>query len=214
MELKMNAGLNPRKPVSQPVPSAPAQAQEPVDSPKTAQERRQQAREDRVELSRQAVEFLQGRKEEEEAPADEPMTPAEKRQQAKEDKLKAARQMISVMQQQSVQMKEQSEQQAEALKKAMDKMKRCAKIARNIGKGHKVPPQDEKYLLENDPKAYMMAMALRMLEDEKRKVKSELKDEEERQETENSPAGGVEGVDSAGEAADVPEISVEGGAAE
>ena len=71
------------------------------------------------------------------------------------------------------------------MKESLDKMKRCSKIAKNIQKGHKVPPKDEKYLLENDPKLYMMAMALRMLEDpDNKKVKSELKKEEEEQQKE------------------------------
>ena len=214
MELKMNPSLRSRRPAAEARPPVPETDREQEYAPKTSAQVRQQAREDRVELSRQAVEFLQGRQEEsqpgqDEVRLEEPMTPEEKRQQAQAEKWKAVRQMVSVMQQQSVQMKEQSEQQTKALKEAMDKMKRCTKIAANIGKGHKVPPQDEKYLLENDPKAYMMAMILRMMEEEKRKVKSELEDEENQQEGENGSAAPVEGLDASGGEASAPEASVE-----
>lgn len=211
MELKINSGLRSQGTKAEPRPAAAPEAG-------SSAQAKQRAREDRVELSRQAVEFLQGQKEsgpEQEAPqTEEPLTPAEKYQQAQAEKWKAVRQMVTVMQQQSVQMKEQSEQQAKSLKEAMDKMKRCTKIATNIGKGHKVPPQDEQYLLENDPNAYMMAMILRMMEEEKRKVKSELEDEEDQQEGENGSAAPVEGLDASVEGASTPEASVEAAPAE
>lgn len=182
--------------------------------PLSAAEKRQQAREDRIELSKEALEYLQGQKgaSEPEKAASEPLSPEEKRQQAQMEKAKAVRQMLDVVRQQSAQMKEQSKKQTDALKESLDKMKRCAKIARNISKGHKVPPKDEKYLLENDPKAYMMAMALRMLEEQDNKrVKSELKDEEnQRQDTGSEYADLAEGASAASvdAAADV-DVSVE-----
>lgn len=150
----------------------PAQSQAPGDKAETAvpEEPSQRPQEDRLELSEEAKALLQGQ--------EEPASPAEKRMQAKKEKLQAAKQMLSVLQQQSIQMREQNDQQAKALQKALDQMKKCMKIAANIGKGHKVPPQDEQYLLEHDPKAYMMAMVMRMMEEEKEKVKSELKRED------------------------------------
>lgn len=152
-------------------------------------EAREQTREDKLELSEEALAILQGREppkaEEADAALTEPkeLSPAEQKIQDKLSAMKSMKQMLDSLKQQNAQMAEQSEKQADAMKESLEKMKRCSKIAKNIQKGHKVPPKDEKYLLENDPKLYMMAMALRMLEDpDNKKVKSELKDEEEQQE--------------------------------
>lgn len=156
--------------------------------------------EDQLELSEEALAALRagGKADKDgEAPADvrlkEPLSPEDQKLQDKLSAMRSMNQMLQTIRQQSAQMAEQSEKQADAMKESLEKMKRCSKIAKNIQKGHKVPPKDEKYLLENDPKLYMMAMALRMLEDpDNKKVKSELKDEEEQQENE-APAG-VEGA--------------------
>ena len=159
-----------------------------------------QAREDKLELSEEALAILQGKeppeKDEQAGDVTEPkeLSPAEQKLKDKLEEVKTIKQMLDSVKQQSAQMAEQSEKQAKAMKESLDKMKRCAKIAKNIQKGHKVPPKDEKYLLENDPKLYMMAMALRMLEDpDNKRVKSELKDEEEQQQAE-----AASGVESAG----------------
>ncbi len=177
---------------------------EPQRSEPTAKaEGRRQQREDRLELSDEALAVLQGgepQKAKEPEPQEdivEPkeLSPADQKLKDKLSAMKSMKQMISSLREQNAQMAEQSEKQAEAMKESLEKMKRCSKIAKNIQKGHKVPPKDEKYLLENDPKLYMMAMALRMLEDpDNKKVKSELKDEEEQQQNEEMPeVGGVEG---------------------
>ena len=138
----------------------------------------------------------------------EELSPEDKKLQDKLSAVRSMRQMLESVRQQSAQMAEQSEKQAKAMKESLDKMKRCSKIAKNIQKGHKVPPKDEKYLLENDPKLYMMAMALRMLEDpDNKKVKSELKKEEEEQQKE-AAAPGVEGVEGAASS----DVAVEMGA--
>ncbi|RKJ41761.1 hypothetical protein D7X94_02805 [Acutalibacter sp. 1XD8-33] len=178
---------------------------------------------DTLEVSKEALEFLQNQEntEEEDFGRAEPMTPQEKRQAQREQKMKTAAQMFQVFREQSEQIKEQSKKQADALKESLDKMKRCARIARNIGKGHKVPPKDEKYLLENDPKAYMMAMALRMLEEQKdkKRVKSELKDEEQQRENGEELAGlaegasAVQGAASAGTEISAADIAPSGGEA-
>lgn len=208
MELNMTAKLRqPNKTGTsrQPQTASPKDRTEPL----TSAEKLQQAREDRLELSQEAVEFLKSQGAEtapEEAAAGfRGMTRDEQRQLAKEDERKYVAQALAVIREQTAQMQEQSKKQTDALKEALDKMKKCAKIAHNIGKGHKVPPKDEKYLLENDPKAYMMAMALRMLEEQDNKrVKSELKDEDLQSETgsaEAAPeAGGDVTVDAAAEA--------------
>lgn len=175
-------------------------AAEPKRAESTAKAGRQQA-EDRLELSEEALAALRAdgeagkaEKAAEEVSLKEPLSPEDKKLQDKLSAMRSMKQMLDNIKQQNAQMAEQSEKQADAMKESLEKMKRCSKIAKNIQKGHKVPPKDEKYLLENDPKLYMMAMALRMLEDpDNKKVKSELKDEEEQQENEAIP-----GVESAG----------------
>lgn len=192
MKLNFDARLRQQEPKSAAVHTTEENGR---TEPMTVSEKRQQIREDRIELSKEALEYLQGQKEAAEPgeAASEPLTPEEKRQQAQMEKVKTVRQMLDAVRQQSIQMQEQSKKQTDALKESLDKMKRCAKIAKNISKGHKVPPKDEKYLLENDPKAYMMAMALRMLEEQDNKrVKSELKDEENQRQEGGFEAPGVE----------------------
>lgn len=180
------------------------------------------ARLDQMSLSKQAMDYLQGN---EDAPdqavqaAGKPMSAAEKKQQEKLEQVKSIQQMLESVRQQSEQMRKQSEQQSKALKEAMETMKRCGKIAKNISKGLKVPPKDVQYLIETDPNQYMMAMALRMMEEEKnKKAKSELKDKEDQESQENGAEEPVGGVDAAsGEimtdiSADGGEVAVEGGA--
>lgn len=173
--------------------------------------KRQQA-EDKLELSEEALAALRTKEETgkaenatEDVRLKEPLSLEEKKLQDKLSAMRSMKQMLQTVRQQSAQMAEQSEKQADAMKESLEKMKRCSKIAKNIQKGHKVPPKDEKYLLENDPKLYMMAMALRMLEDpDNKKVKSELKDEEEQQEAEAIP-----GAESAAQADIAVEVSAD-----
>lgn len=207
MELNMNPRVRSRETAAK---TSPARGQK-TETGVPAQERKP-VREDKVELSQEALEHLQSQEENsgEQAGRTEPLSPEEKRQQAQAEKLKAAKEMLDVMKQQSAQMKEQSKKQADALKKSMDKMKKCARIARNIGKGHKVPPEDEKYLLENDPKAYMLAIVLRMMEEEKDKVKSELdKEDQEQEQGGTQSVGAAESVGADMGGGDAAEVSVE-----
>ena len=190
--------------------SAPSQAS---TGPQASGGECRTSREDRVEFSQEALDYLQDQQQAAQEvgqacsqPSPEPLTPEERRQQAQREKRKAVQQMLDVARQQSIQMREQTQKQTDALKEQMDKMKKCAKIARSISKGHKVPPKDEKYLLENDMKAYMMAMALRMLaEQDNKKVKSVLDKEDGRQEEASSETSSPEAV-----SPDAP-VAVEGG---
>lgn len=194
MAIKISSGTAGRV-----IPAAQKADEQANAEPMTKAEGHRQAREDKLELSEEALAILQGKEpakaEDEEAagdlPVKEPLSPAEKKIQDKLSAMQSMKQMLDNIKQQNAQMAEQSEKQADAMKESLEKMKRCAKIAKNIMKGHKVPPKDEKYLLEADPKLYMMAMAMRMLkEPDNKKVKSELKDEEEQQQ--NEAASGVE----------------------
>lgn len=72
---------------------------------------------------------------------------------------------------------------SEELKAETDQLKvrrRCMEISRRIMAGKKVPPQDERYLMEHDPEGSKLTIALRKppKKDEK-ECESVLKDEEE-----------------------------------
>lgn len=86
----------------------------------------------------------------------------------------------------------------DALTEALKKMDRCQKIASRIMKGDKVPPQDEQYLMDNDPDGYKLAIACRVPKEKPKEWESVLKDEEE-----NDSSG------SGGETAEAPEPSGE-----
>jgi len=97
----------------------------------------------------------------------------------------------------------------EALSKALKTMEKCQKIASRIMRGDKVPPQDEMYLLEQDPDGYKLAIACRQPKEKPKEWKSVL-DEEDRKggSTEaagpaESGGGPAEAEDSGGEAAEV-----------
>ena len=54
-----------------------------------------------------------------------------------------------------------ADESADAQSEALEAMSRCMKIASNLMKGKRVPPRDLKYLMEHEPKLYQMAMSLR-----------------------------------------------------
>lgn len=92
-------------------------------------------------------------------------------------------------------------EEVDAMARQLKMRMKCVEIARRIMQGKKVPIKDERYLMENDPKGYQLAMAFRKppKKDEK-ECKSVLDDEDEK-------SGGVS---DSGEAAPV-EVSAEGG---
>ena len=68
----------------------------------------------------------------------------------------------------------------DALSEELDVQMKCLKIAMNIMKGKKVPPEDERYLMEHDPEGYKITIALRKPPKKNEKeCESVLKDEEE-----------------------------------
>lgn len=70
----------------------------------------------------------------------------------------------------------------DALGEKLKAMLRCQKIAARIMRGDKVPPQDERYLMENDPNGYKMAMAMRTPKKKPKEWDSVLEDEEQKTE--------------------------------
>ena len=73
---------------------------------------------------------------------------------------------------------EEKDSEADALGEQMKTMERCHKIAARIMRGDKVPPQDEQYLMLNDPDGYKLALAMRTPKKHPKKHESVLKDEE------------------------------------
>lgn len=87
---------------------------------------------------------------------------------------------------------ETEEDKLDALSEELDVQMKCLKIAMNIMKGKKVPPEDERYLMEHDPNGYKMAMAMKALvKEDKKECKSVLDDEDKNgDKTEESSDGG------------------------
>lgn len=143
---------------------------------------------DRVELSRQWVKNL----EDQQAQAQAALLAGKK----KEDKDEGG--ILGYM--------ETEEGKLDALSEEMDVQMKCLKIAMNIMKGKKVPPEDERYLMEHDPKGYKLAMAMKALvKEEKKECKSVLDDEDKNGKAEEASDGGepapAEGASGGGEAA-------------
>lgn len=100
--------------------------------------------------------------------------------------------------------KQKGNGELDALTEALKKMERCQKIASRIMRGDKVPPQDEMYLLDNDPDGYKLALACRKPKEKPKEWDSVLEDEEETASAESAGSGGeaVEAPEASGEAAE------------
>lgn len=72
-----------------------------------------------------------------------------------------------------------SKDQIEGSQKSMDALSRCMTIARRIANGDQVPYKDIKFLMDNNPDLFQMAMSTRMPKRNPEKYKSVLEDEEE-----------------------------------
>lgn len=78
----------------------------------------------------------------------------------------------------------------------------CQKIAASIMKGDKVPLEDLKFLMENDPDGYRLAMAMRRHKEDPEEMDSVLEDEENRDSSagETGDGGEAPSVESSGPA--------------
>lgn len=92
----------------------------------------------------------------------------------------------------------------DALTKSLKIMDKCRKIASRIIKGDKVPPQDERYLMENDPNGYKLALACRKPKENPKEWESVL-DEEDREGRENGGAEAMEAAESAESGGEIAE---------
>lgn len=100
---------------------------------------------------------------------------------------------------------ESKKKELDAMDKALKVLRICQKIAASIMKGDRVPPEDLKYLMDNDPEGYKMAMAMRRPKEDPEDVESALEEEEKRN-TEES----TEAVASGGESTPAPEVPSSG----
>ena len=119
---------------------------------------------------------------------------------SKEDRLSLSRQAVAYLEEQNRQFQEKleqrrmenaervthtafdssggDEQSLDQLEKSMKTMQKCQKIAARIMRGDKVPPEDEQYLMNNDPDGYKLAIALRKPKRKPKEWESVLDDED------------------------------------
>lgn len=103
------------------------------------------------------------------------------------DRLELSRSLNSLFQNQAEQSslldllsptKEENSSEYEALKKAMEDLELCAKIAARIRAGDNVPMEDMNFLLNKDPTLYIMAVLMRQAKEDPKDWDSLLPKEE------------------------------------
>ena len=93
--------------------------------------------------------------------------------------------------------KQKGNGELDALSKALKTMDKCRKIAGRIMRGDKVPPQDERYLMDNDPDGYRLALVCRKPKEKPKEWETALDEED----LEGGSGGGTEELpESGGEA--------------
>ena len=85
-----------------------------------------------------------------------------------------------------------SDGELDLLEQGLKVLELCQTIAASIMKGDKVPPEDLRFLMENDPDGYRLAMALRRQKEDPEEVDSVLEDEENRDSSAGEDDGGGE----------------------
>lgn len=98
--------------------------------------------------------------------------------------------------------KQQGDGELDALNESLKKMERCQKIASRIMRGDKVPPQDEMYLLDNDPDGYKLALVCRQPKEKPKEWESVLEEEDREEGSAESGEVSPEAPESGGETAE------------
>ena len=111
--------------------------------------------------------------------------------------------------------KEELEAQMEALKV----QQRCLEIARRMMSGKRVPPEDERYLMEHDPEGYKLIKSMCIVPEDDEECDSVLEDEEDNNSGGASASGEAAPVEVAAGGGDAPpssggEAPSDGGACE
>ena len=70
-------------------------------------------------------------------------------------------------------------EELDAQMEALRVQQKCMEISRRIMAGKRVPPEDERYLMEHDPEGYKLAMVMRDPPKDDEECESVLEDEEE-----------------------------------
>ena len=138
-----------------------------ADAP--AQAHRQKEPADRLTLSRQAAAFLEQR-------SREMWEEVREREQRRQDRMDSAARP--------------SDGELDLLSKGLRVLELCQKIAASIMKGNKVPPEDLKFLMENDPAGYRLAMAMRRHNPDPEEEESVLTDEDKNGKSAEKAGGG------------------------
>lgn len=115
---------------------------------------------------------------------------------SKADRLSVSRQALAFLEEQNRQVMERAREEAarrdadpldglseekdalDFMDKQLKMLNKCQKIAARIMAGDKVPPEDERYLMEHDQEGYKMALALRRPKKHPKEYKSVLDDED------------------------------------
>lgn len=115
--------------------------------------------------------------------------PKSRLQRHREDRLAVSQQALAMLEEQNRRAREEQERkkletqmrggsEADAVTRELKKRIKCQKIAARIQAGDKVPPQDERYLQENDPQTYQLAIALRQPKKDPKEWDTLLEDED------------------------------------
>jgi hypothetical protein len=115
--------------------------------------------------------------------------PKSRLQRHREDRLAVSQQALAMLEEQNRRAREERERkrletqmrggsEADAVARELKKRIKCQKIAVRIQAGDKVPPQDERYLQENDPQTYQLAIALRQPKKDPKEWDTLLEDED------------------------------------
>lgn len=127
------------------------------------------------------------------------------------DKLALSQGALSYLQELNRQEREQQQKLLEAKRRGGDEvdaltrnlkiMEKCRKIAARIQAGDKVPPEDERYLMDHDADSYKLALALRKPKEKPREWDSVLEDEDRESSSGEGDASASEAVSSEGSGA-------------
>lgn len=131
--------------------------------------------EDRLELSRQAMRWVET--------LDDKRLRERERAQALRERLANGTDIREQL--------DAADATAEAALEPYEVLSRCMKIAANIMSGKKVPAKDVQYLMENDPKLYQMSVALRRPPKDDRECERVVRDGDGEAASGASPASGA-----------------------
>ena len=162
---------------------------ETADAPAEAQAPQRKEPADKLTLSRQAVAFV-------EEQSRKMWDAAQAREQRRQSRTDAG---ISAA--------ESAKGELDLLSQGLKVLELCRKIAASIMKGNNVPPEDLKFLMENDPDGYRLAMALRRQNPDPEDEESVLTDEDKN-------GGRNQGTSGGGESPSVESAAPAGGGGE